>query len=252
MSAQNPTQKVALVTGALGGIGSAICRTLLADNYRIIALLSSGDGERERQWLQQEGFDASSIRFVITDVNQHDTAAEAINNALNAEGRIDLLVNNAGITRDAQFKKMSFEQWCAVLDTNLKSLFTVTQPVFQRMLEQKSGRIINITSVNGLKGQFGQANYSAAKAGMIGFTKALAAEGARAGVCVNAIAPGYTATPMVTAMRDDVVDSIKAQIPMQRLAEPAEIAAAVGYLAGDGAAYITGETLSINGGLYMH
>ena len=247
----NP-KKVALVTGALGGIGSAICRSLLENNYRIIALLSSGNGEREQQWLQQENFNADDVRFVITDVNNHNTASAAINEALDAEGRIDLLVNNAGITRDAQFKKMSFDQWCAVLDTNLKSLFTITQPVFQRMLEQKSGRIINITSVNGLKGQFGQANYSAAKAGMIGFTKALAAEGARADVCVNAIAPGYTATPMVTAMRDEVVDSIKAQIPMQRLAEPAEIAAAVTYLAGDGAAYITGETLSINGGLYMH
>lgn len=251
MSENPSTQKVALVTGALGGIGSAVCRSLLQENYRIIALLTSGGG-REQQWLEQEGFNAGDFRFIVTDVNDHDAATAAITDALDAEGRIDLLVNNAGITRDAQFKKMSFEQWCAVLDTNLKSLFTVTQPVFLRMLEQKSGRIINITSVNGLKGQFGQANYSAAKAGMIGFTKALAAEGARFGICVNAVAPGYTATPMVTAMRDEVVEGIKAQIPMQRLAEPAEIASAVCYLASDGAAYITGETLSVNGGLYMH
>lgn len=246
------TRKVALVTGALGGIGSAVCRSLLAANYRIIALLSARNGDREEQWLRQEGFDSNRIRFVAADLKDHETAQAAICAALDAEGRIDLLVNNAGITRDVQFKKMSFEEWSAVLDTNLKSLFTVTQPVFIRMLQQQSGRIVNISSVNGLKGQFGQTNYSAAKAGMIGFTKALAAEGARYGICVNAVAPGYTATPMVAAIREEVADTIKATIPMQRFATPEEIAAAVLYLAGSAAAYITGETLSINGGLYMH
>ena len=162
-----------------------------------------------------------------------------------------MLVNNAGITRDTTFKKMSWEQWQEVMDTNLSSLFSVTQPVFNQMCEQGSGRIINISSVNGLKGQYGQVNYSAAKAGMIGFTKALAAEGARFGVTVNAVAPGYTATPMVTAIREDVLDSIKATIPLKRLATTEEVAGAVLYLAGEYAGYVTGETLSVNGGLYM-
>jgi acetoacetyl-CoA reductase len=146
---------------------------------------------------------------------------------------------------------MTFEQWTQVIDTNLKTLFTVTQPVFLKMLEQKNGRIVNISSVNGLKGQFGQANYSATKAGIIGFSKALAQEGARSNICVNVVAPGYTATPMVTAMREEVVKSIEDQIPLQRLARPEEIAAAVLYLVSDNGAYITGETLSVNGGLYM-
>ena len=146
---------------------------------------------------------------------------------------------------------MTYEQWSQVLDINLKTLFTVTQPVFNKMLEQKSGRIVCISSVNGVKGQFGQANYAATKAGMIGFAKSLALEGARSGVTVNVVAPGYTATPMVTAMREDVVKSIEAQIPAQRLATPEEIAAAVMYLVSDQAGYVTGETLSVNGGLYM-
>lgn len=162
------------------------------------------------------------------------------------------MVNNAGITRDATFKKMTFEQWSAVIDTNLKTLYTVTHPVFTKMLEQKSGRVINISSINGLKGQFGQANYSAAKAGIIGFTKALAYEGARKGVCVNAVAPGYTMTPMVASMNQEALDAISKDIPMQRLAKPEEIAAGIMYLISDKAAYVTGETLSINGGLYMH
>ena len=181
-----------------------------------------------------------------------EAATAAIQEAIDAEGRVDVLVNNAGITRDATFKKMSYTQWSEVIETNLKTLFTVTQPVFNKMLEQKSGRIVNISSVNGLKGQFGQANYSTTKAGIIGFSKALAQEGARSNICVNVVAPGYTATPMVTAMREEVIKSIEAQIPLQRLAAPTEIASAVMYLVSDHAAYVTGETLSINGGLYMH
>lgn len=248
-------KKVALVTGALGGIGSAICRSLIEAGYKIIATVAPHENEgadtRESAWLQNEGFVESDVRFVVCDLADHEAAHAAISAAIDAEGRVDVLVNNAGITRDAQFKKMTFEQWSQVLDVNLKTLYTVTHPVFLKMLEQKSGRIISISSVNGLKGQFGQANYSATKAGMIGFSKALAQEGARSGITVNVIAPGYTATPMVTAMREDVVKSIEAQIPLQRLAAPSEIAAAVMYLVSDAAAYVTGETLSVNGGLYM-
>lgn len=248
-------KKVALVTGALGGIGSEICRNLIYAGYKIIATVvpreDGGQDTRTNDWLQKEGFEEKSVRFVVCDLADHEAAHTAITQAIEAEGRIDVLVNNAGITRDAQFKKMSYEQWSQVLDVNLKTLYTVTHPVFLKMLEQGSGRIVSISSVNGLKGQFGQTNYSAAKAGMIGFSKALAQEGARSGITVNVIAPGYTATPMVTAMREEVVKSIEDQIPLKRLAAPAEIAAAVMYLVGEAGAYITGETLSINGGLYM-
>lgn len=245
-------QKVALVTGALGGIGSEICRQLVTAGYKIIATVVPREEDREKQWLKDEGFTESDVRFVLTNLNEHEAATAAIQEAIDAEGRVDVLVNNAGITRDATFKKMSYTQWSEVIETNLKTLFTVTQPVFNKMLEQKSGRIVNISSVNGLKGQFGQANYSATKAGIIGFSKALAQEGARSNICVNVVAPGYTATPMVTAMREEVIKSIEAQIPLQRLAAPTEIAAAVMYLVSDHTAYVTGETLSINGGLYMH
>lgn len=244
-------QKVVLITGALGGIGSEISRRFLAQGYRLIAGVTRRDAQREANWLQAEKINPDAVRFAAISVADHEAASAAVSEAIAAEGRIDVLVNNAGITRDAAFKKMSHAQWCEVIDTNLKSLFTVTQPVFNQMLAQNHGRIINITSVNGLKGQFGQTNYAAAKAGMIGFTKALALEGARNNISVNAVAPGYTATPMVTAMRDEVVDAIKKQIPLNRLAEPSEIAAAVLFLAGDEGGYITGATLSVNGGLYM-
>ena len=244
-------RKVAVVTGALGGIGSEICRSLFKEGYKIIATVVPREEAREIQWLKNEGFNEGDVRFVLGSLTDHEAMSTALTEAIEAEGRVDVLVNNAGITRDATFKKMTYEQWSEVLDVNLKTLFTVTQPVFNKMLEQKSGRIVCISSVNGIKGQFGQANYSATKAGMIGFVKALALEGARSGITVNVVAPGYTATPMVTAMREDVVKSIEAQIPVQRLATPEEIAAAVIYLVGDQAGYITGETLSVNGGLYM-
>lgn len=244
--------KVVLITGALGGIGTEIARQFLDIGYRVIATLVPSEEPREEKWLQELGVSADRVRFLPVNLTNHEEATKLIQEALEAEGRIDVLVNNAGITRDATFKKMTFEQWSAVLDTNLKTLFTVTQPVFLKMLEQKSGRIINISSINGLKGQFGQTNYSATKAGIIGFTKALAYEGARSGICVNAIAPGYTMTPMVAAMNQDALSAITKDVPMQRLAEPKEIAAGVIYLASDDAAYVTGETLSINGGLYMH
>jgi acetoacetyl-CoA reductase len=170
---------------------------------------------------------------------------------LQEEGTIDAVINNAGITRDGVFKKMGAEAWHDVINTNLNSVFNVTQPLFSAMCEKGNGRVINISSVNGLKGQFGQTNYSAAKAGMIGFSKALALEGARNGVTVNVIAPGYTLTPMVEQMNPEVLENIKAQIPMRRLAMPDEIAKAVSFLVSDAGAYITGETLSVNGGLYM-
>lgn len=244
--------KKALVTGAKGGIGSSITRALVDAGYLVIATYSPNGEAKAKEWLKQNNYSDEQVRLLPLDVTDTTYCSEALTALLQQEGNIDVLVNNAGITRDSTFKRMTAEQWHEVISTNLNSLYNVTHPLFASMCENRNGRIINISSINGLKGQFGQANYSAAKAGMIGFTKALAAEGARSGVTVNAVAPGYTGTPMVEAMKPEVLDAIKAEIPMKRLATPEEVAAAVAYLASDAAAYITGETLSVNGGLYMH
>lgn len=244
--------KVALVTGACGGIGSAISRALVDDGYRVIATHFPSKTEIAAEWRREQGFTEQEVRLLPLDVTDREFCTESLNTLLAEEGRLDVIVNNAGITRDGMFKKMTGEQWDQVMTTNLTSLFNVTQPLFAKMCDQGHGRIINITSVNGIKGQIGQVNYSAAKAGVIGFTKALAGEGARYGITVNAIAPGYTATPMVTAIREDVLEGIVNQVPLKRLAEPAEVAASVLFLAGDHGAYITGETISVNGGLHMH
>lgn len=245
-------KKVALITGSKGGIGSAISCQLVKDGYRVIATYFTGNDQCALDWFQEKQFTEDQVRLFELDVTSTEECAERLSQLLEEEGTIDVIVNNAGITRDSMFKKMSPHAWKEVIETNLNSVFNVTQPLFSAMCEKKGGRVINISSVNGLKGQIGQTNYSAAKAGMIGFSKALAAEGARSGVTVNVIAPGYTATPMVEEMKPEVLASIVQQIPMLRLAKPEEIAQAVSYLASDAGAYITGETLSINGGLYMH
>ncbi|MBF9003402.1 MULTISPECIES: SDR family oxidoreductase [Vibrio] len=245
-------KKVALITGATGGIGSAISSQLINDGFKVIATYIKPMYDHSVEWVKEKGFSDDQIRLLELDVTKVDECQATLTKLLEEEGSVDVLVNTAGITRDAQFKKMTADDWQAVINTNLNSVFNVTHPIFPSMLEKKSGRIVNITSVNGIKGQFGQTNYSAAKAGMIGFTKALALEGAKYGVTVNAVAPGYTATPMVAKMREDVLDAIKAEIPMKRLATPEDIANAVAYLVSDAGAYITGETLSVNGGLYMH
>jgi acetoacetyl-CoA reductase len=243
---------IALVTGAMGGIGTEICRQLVEDGYQVLATHRPGKEDVAKQWLAEESFDSVKLNLLALDVTDSASCVETLKQVMQDYGTIDVLVNNAGITRDSAFKRMTFDKWNDVISTNLNSLFNVTQPVFNPMCEKGSGRIINISSINGLKGQFGQANYAAAKAGMIGFSKSLALESARSGVTVNVIAPGYTATPMVTAIKDEILDTIKAQIPLRRLATPQEIAKAVSYLASDDAAYITGETLNINGGQYMH
>ncbi|GAA5646786.1 MULTISPECIES: SDR family oxidoreductase [Vibrio] len=245
-------KKVALITGSKGGIGSAISTQLVNDGYRVIATYYTGNYECALEWFNEKQFNEEQVRLFELDVTNTEECAVRLGELLVEEGTIDVVVNNAGITRDGVFKKMTPQAWKEVIETNLNSLFNVTQPLFAAMCEKGNGRIINISSVNGLKGQFGQTNYSAAKAGMIGFSKALAAEGARSGVTVNVVAPGYTATPMVAQMKPEVLESITNQIPMKRLAKPEEVAQAVSYLASDAGAYITGETLSINGGLYMH
>ncbi len=244
-------KKLALVTGSNGGIGSAITEKLVEQGYRVIAAYLTGELSIAEKWFEEKNFTSDSVRLFELDVTNTEQCAKRLHALLEEEGTVDVLVNNAGITRDGQFKKMTAENWHAVINTNLNSLFNVTQPLFAAMCEKGHCRVINISSVNGLKGQFGQTNYSAAKAGVIGFTKALAFEGAKSGVTANVVAPGYTGTPMVEAMREDVIESIKSEIPMKRLATPAEIAGAVAYLASENGAYVTGETLSINGGLYM-
>ncbi len=245
-------KKVALITGSKGGIGSAISKQLVDDGYRVIATYFTGNYQCALDWFNEQQFNEDQVRLLELDVTDTSECAEKLSILLEEEGTVDVIVNNAGITRDGLFKKMSADAWFDVINTNLNCVFNVTQPLFAAMCEKGNGRVINISSVNGLKGQFGQANYSAAKAGMIGFSKALAMEGARAGVTVNVVAPGYTATPMVEQMKPEVLDAITGQIPMKRLAKPQEIAQAVSYLVSDAGAYITGETLSVNGGLYMH
>ncbi|MGI2261048.1 SDR family oxidoreductase [Shewanella sp. GXUN23E] len=244
-------QKLALITGAKGGIGSAITERLVEDGYKVIATYYTGNYDCAKQWFDEKGFTSNQVALFELDVTDTTSCHERLAQLQETYGTVDVLVNNAGITRDTSFKKMTAAQWHDVINTNLNSLFNVTQPLFASMCEKGNGRIINISSVNGLKGQFGQTNYSAAKAGMIGFSKALAYEGARCGVTVNVVAPGYTGTPMVQAMRQDVLDAIVDTVPMKRLARPEEIAQAVAFLASDAGAYITGETLSVNGGLYM-
>lgn len=244
------TKKIALVTGGMGGIGTAICQRLAQDGMVVIAGCSTGRNYQE--WLDEQknlGFDFYAMPADVTD---WDSTQNAINDITQKVGEIDVLVNNAGITRDTTFSRMSLEQWQEVINTNLNSLFNVTKQVIDKMAANGWGRVINIGSINGQKGQFGQTNYSAAKAGMHGFTKALAQEYARKGVTVNTVSPGYIGTDMVRAVREDVLQKIIASIPVQRLGEPAEIASIVSWLASDEAGFATGADFSVNGGLHMY
>ncbi|AWJ93946.1 beta-ketoacyl-ACP reductase (plasmid) [Azospirillum baldaniorum] len=242
------SQKIALVTGAMGGLGTAICQALAKDGY-IVAANCLPNFEPAAAWLGQQ--EALGFKFYVAEGDVSDfESCKAMVAKIEADlGPVDILVNNAGITRDKFFAKMEKAQWDAVIATNLSSLFNVTQQVSAKMAERGWGRIINISSVNGVKGQAGQTNYSAAKAGVIGFTKALAAELATKGVTVNAIAPGYIGTDMVMAIREDIRQAITDSVPMKRLGRPDEIGGAVSYLASEIAGYVTGSTLNINGGL---
>lgn len=238
--------RVALVTGGTRGIGAAISRALKTAGYKVAATYAGNDAAAER-------FKAETgIPVYKWDVSSFDACADGVKKVEAELGSIDVLVNNAGITRDGAFHKMTPEQWSTVINTNLGSLFNMTRQVIEGMRRRKFGRIINISSINGQKGQFGQCNYSAAKAGELGFTKALALETAKAGVTVNAICPGYVNTEMVQAVPKDVLEkSILPLIPVGRLGEPEDIARAVVFLAADDAQALTGATLSVNGGQYM-
>ena len=238
--------RTAIVTGGSRGIGAAISKALKAAGYKVAATYAGND-EAAAAFTKETG-----IPTYKWDVSDYDACAAGIAKVEAEVGPIDVLVNNAGITKDGMFHKMTKEQWYGVINTNLNSLFNMTRPVWEGMRARKFGRVICISSINGQKGQMGQVNYSAAKAGDIGFVKALAQEGARAGITVNTICPGYIATEMVKAIDPAVVEkNILPLIPVGRLGEPEEIARAVVFLAADEAGFITGSTLSANGGQYM-
>lgn len=243
-------KKIALVTGGVGGIGTAICQSLAQDGHRVVANYVVPDSQLA--WLQtMQSLGFSDVGVAFGDVGDFDAMALMIEKIETSIGPVDILVNCAGITRDSQFRKMTKQQWDAVINVNLNSVFNVTRHVIDGMLERGWGRVINISSVNGQKGQFGQTNYSAAKAGLHGFTKALAQEVIRYGVTVNSVSPGYVGTDLVMAIREDVREKIIHQIPAGRLTLPEEIGSMVAYLASDKAAFITGANMAVNGGQHM-
>ncbi len=243
------TQKLAYVTGGMGGIGTALCQRLHRDGFKVIA--GCGPSRDFEKWLAEQKALGFTFYASAGNVSDWDSTTAAFAQVKAEHGPIDVLVNNAGITRDRMFLKMSPEDWSAVISTNLNSMFNVTKQVVADMVERGWGRIINISSVNGEKGQAGQTNYSAAKAGMHGFTMALAQELAGKGVTVNTVSPGYIGTDMVKAIRPEVLDKIVATIPVKRLGEPSEIASIVAWLASDESGYSTGADFSINGGIHM-
>ena len=242
-------QKVAYVTGGMGGIGTAMCQRLHQDGFKVIA--GCGPSRDAQKWLDEQKTLGFTFYASAGNVSDWESTKAAFEKVKAEHGPIDVLVNNAGITRDRMFLKMTPEDWNAVISTNLNSLFNVTKQVVGDMADRGWGRIINISSVNGEKGQVGQTNYSAAKAGMHGFTMALAQELAGKGVTVNTVSPGYIGTEMVKAIREEVLEKIVATIPVKRLGAPEEIASIVAWLASDQSGYSTGADFSINGGIHM-
>ncbi len=238
--------KIALVTGGTRGIGEAICLALKDAGYTVVANYA-GNEEAAEKFSQ-----ATGIPVYKFDVSDFDACQAAVQQIESDIGPVEILINNAGITRDGTIHKMSYEQWNAVIQTNLTSCFNMSRCVIDRMRERNYGRIVNIGSINGQAGQYGQVNYAAAKSGIHGFTKALAQEGAAKGITVNAIAPGYIATEMVRAVPENILEKIVARIPVGRLGEASEIARGVVFLASEEAGFITGSTLSINGGQHMY
>jgi acetoacetyl-CoA reductase len=243
-------QRVAFVSGGMGGIGTAVCRRLARSGVKVVAGCLPGY-EMKDDWVARMRGEGLQVHAAEGNVDDYESCADMFYQISSVIGPVDILVNNAGITRDGVFKRMSPADWYAVINTNLNSVFNVTRQVIEGMMERGWGRIVNISSVNALKGQFGQTNYSAAKAGMHGFSKALAQEVVKKGVTVNTVSPGYVLTDMVRAMKPEILNSIVEQIPMRRLARPEEVAGLVAYLASEEAGYITGANISINGGLHM-
>lgn len=238
----------ALVTGGMGGIGTAICRRLHAEGFDVIAGCSPR--RQPEEWLEKQKKDGFVFAYATGDVSDAAEMQRVVSD-IEKDGGIDVLVNNAGITRDSSFLKMTPQQWSDVMRTNMDALFNVTQPVLKGMVARGWGRVINVSSVNAKRGQFGQTNYCASKAGVSGFTRALAQEVAAKGVTVNAVSPGYTDTDMVRKIAPDILQKIIACVPAGRLGAPEEVAAAVAYLASDDAAFITGADFDISGGMHM-
>jgi acetoacetyl-CoA reductase len=243
------SQKIAYVTGGMGGIGTSICQRLHRDGFKVIA--GCGPSRDHAKWIAEQKALGYEFHVSVGNVAEWDSTVEAFKHAKETHGPIDVLVNNAGITRDRMFLKMTREDWDAVIGTNLTSMFNVTKQVVADMVERGWGRIIQISSVNGAKGQAGQTNYSAAKAGMHGFSMALALEMASKGVTVNTVSPGYIGTDMVKAIKPEVLEKIVGTIPVKRLGTPEEIASIVGWLAGDESGFTTGAEFAVNGGLHM-
>lgn len=243
------SQKIAYVTGGMGGIGTSICQRLYKEGFKVIA--GCGPNRNAQKWIDEQA--ALGYKFFAStgNVADWDSTVAAFDKVKKEHAPVDVLVNNAGITRDGVFRKMSLEDWKVVMDTNLNSLFNVTKQVIEHMYEKRWGRIINISSVNGQKGQFGQTNYSTAKAGIHGFTMALAQEVASRGVTVNTVSPGYIGTEMVRAIRPEILEQIVGTIPVRRLGTPEEIASMVAWLASEDAGFSTGADFSVNGGLHM-
>ena len=246
-------QRIALITGGVGGIGTGISKRLATDGIRVIAnYIVPGSEVAWHDAMKLAGFNTDLHASIAADVSDFSAAKAMVASIIAQHGPIDILVNCAGITRDASFRKMSLDQWRAVMSTNLDSAFNVTKQVIEGMIAKEWGRIINISSVNGVKGAFGQTNYSAAKAGILGFTKALALEVARKGITVNAVSPGFIDTPMTQAMPEAARNAVTASIPTERMGLPEDIANAVAFLASEHSSYITGTNLSVNGGVHLY
>lgn len=246
-------KKIALVTGGTSGLGSAIGQQLAADGYQVIANFLPSLEDAAESWrkdMEKLGFSKSSI--IAADVSDANSCQEMANTLLEQFGRIDIVINNAGITRDSTLKNMGIDQWNAVIGTNLSSLYNVCKPMLESMQKNQFGRIVNISSVSAQRGQFGQTNYASAKAGVHGFTKALALEVARYGITVNTVSPGFINTSMVDAIPDEHREQIIQSIPVGRVGQPEDIARAVRFLIDDNASYITGSEVSVNGGLHMN
>jgi acetoacetyl-CoA reductase len=243
-------KRIVLVTGATGGLGTAMCKKLHEDGYHVIG--NYRNLTKAQEWQKKLLSEGYKIDIYEADVCDYESCGRMIAKIEAEVGPIDTLVNNAGITRDGRFAKMTLEDWNAVINSNLNSVFNCTRQVINGMIDRKFGRIINISSVNGQRGQFGQANYSAAKAGMHGFTKTLAMEVAKLGITVNTVSPGYIGTDMVMAVPEKIREQIVAQIPMGRLGGTHEVAYLVSFLASEGASFITGANMSINGGQHVY
>ena len=241
--------KIAYVTGGMGGIGTAICQRLSKDGMTVIA--GCGPSRDHQQWIDEQAALGYTFYASVGNVSDWNSCEAAFKKVVAEHGPIDVLVNNAGITRDGVFRKMTSDDWRAVMDTNLNSLFNVTKQVIDGMADRGFGRIINISSVNGQKGQFGQCNYATAKAAIHGFTMSLALEVASKGVTVNTVSPGYIGTDMVRAIRPDVLEKITATIPVKRLGRPEEIASIIAWIASEESGFSTGADFSLNGGLHM-